>query len=79
MDLTNFTGKVAIGVSVAIILAFIALIILAVFCVGLGAVSSATNSHAVQDTQQEYPKLQGNISHAQVGISLAVANVTGVQ
>lgn len=40
MDLTNLTGKVAIGVSVAIVLGFIALIALAVFCFGIGAVSN---------------------------------------
>ena len=39
-DLANFAGKVAIGVSIAIVLAFISLIALAVFCVGIGAVSN---------------------------------------
>ena len=76
-DLTSFAGKVAVGVSIAIVLAFIALIALAVFCVGLGAVSSVTNPHVAQDTQQEYQQLQENISHAQVGISGAVQNITG--
>ena len=52
-DLINFAGKVAIGVSIAIVLAFIALIALAVFCVGIGAVSSVTNPHVAQDTQQD--------------------------
>ena len=53
MSLLSFCGKFATWISIAIVLAFIALIALAVFCVGLGAVSSATNPHAAQDTQQE--------------------------
>jgi Na+-transporting methylmalonyl-CoA/oxaloacetate decarboxylase gamma subunit len=76
-DLANFAGKVAVGASIAIVLVFIALIVLAVFCVGLGAVSSVTNPHAAQDTQQEYQQLQENISHGQAGISGAVRNTTG--
>ena len=39
-DLVNFAGKVAIGVSIAIVLAFVSLIALAVFCFGIGAVSN---------------------------------------
>ncbi len=77
MSLLSFCGKFAVWISVAIVLVFIALIALAVFCVGLGAVSSVTNPHVAQDTQQEYQQLQENISHAQVGISGAVQNITG--
>jgi Na+-transporting methylmalonyl-CoA/oxaloacetate decarboxylase gamma subunit len=77
MSLLSFCGKFAVWISIAIVLAFIALLILAVFCVGLGAVSSVTNPHAAQDTQQEYQQLQKNISHAQAGISGAIRNTTG--
>ena len=77
MSLLSFCGKVAVGVSCLIVIAFVILILLAVFCVGLGAVSSVTNPHVAQDTQQEYQQLQENISHAQVGISGAVQNITG--
>jgi hypothetical protein len=40
MDLLSFCGKFATGISVAIVLGFIALIALAVFCFGLGALSN---------------------------------------
>ena len=77
MSLLSFCGKFAVWISVAIVLVFIALIALAVFCVGLGAVSSVTNPHATQDTKEQDQQLQENISHAQAGISGAVRNTTG--
>ncbi len=40
MDLLSFCGKFATGISVAIVLGFIALIALVVFCFGLGALSN---------------------------------------
>ena len=59
MSLLSFCGKFAVWISVAIVLVFIALIALAVFCVGLGAVSSVTNPHATQDTGQQVPTITG--------------------
>ena len=40
MSLLSFCGKVAVGVSCLIVIAFVILILLAVFCVGLGAYAS---------------------------------------
>jgi hypothetical protein len=77
MSLLSFCGKIAAGISILIILAFIGLIILAVICIGLGAYESYTNPHVQQDTALEYQQLQENISHAQEGIPGAVTNVTG--
>jgi len=77
MSLISFCGKVAAGVSVLIVLAFIGLVVLAVILIGIGAYKSATNPHITQQTAQEYQQVQENISHAQTAISGAVANVTG--
>ncbi|MGA2161309.1 MAG: hypothetical protein ABSG28_03790 [Methanoregula sp.] len=79
MSLVSFCGKVAAGVSVLIVLAVIGLVILAVILIGVGAYESATNPHITQQTAQEYQQLQENISHAQAGISGAVATVTVVK
>jgi len=77
MSLISFCGKIATGVSVLIVLAFIGLVVLAVILMGVGAYESYTNPHVQQDTAQEYTQLQSNISAGQAGISGAVANVTG--
>ena len=77
MDLTNFAGKVAILVSVAVVLAFLALIFMAVFCTGLGAVDSVVNPHASQDTRQEFQNASTEINTDVSGMNQAVRNVTG--
>jgi hypothetical protein len=77
MDLTNFAGKVAIGISVAIVLVFIALIALAVFCIGLGAVSSVTNPHAAQDAAIEIQNATSQINTGAADIVHAVPTMPG--
>ena len=57
MTLTNLCGKVAIGVSVAIVLIFVFLLIMAAFCVGIGAYESVTGQQNATQTQQDYHNL----------------------
>ena len=72
MTLTNLCGKVAIGVSVAIVLIFLILFVLAAFCVGIGAYESVTGTANSTQTQQDYQNLSeqinqgaGQIQHVQ--------------
>ncbi len=77
MDLVNFAGKTAIGVSVAIVLIAVLLGALLVGCLILGAYESATNPNVTNDTAREYQQLQSNISTGTAGNSGAARNVTG--
>ncbi|MGP7990780.1 hypothetical protein [Methanoregula sp.] len=77
MSLLSFCGKVAAGVSCLIVIAFVILILLAVFCVGLGAYASYTNQHAAQDAQQTYQNVSAKINIGVAGIHGAVSNITG--
>ena len=57
MTLTNLCGKVAILVSVAIVLIFLILVVLAAFCTGIGAYESVTGHANSTQTQQDYQNL----------------------
>ena len=50
MSLVSFCGKVAITVSILIVIAALVLGALLVVCVGIGAYESAANPHIQQDT-----------------------------
>ena len=72
MTLTNLCGKVAIGVSVAIVLIFLILFVLAAFCIGIGAYESVTGTANSTQNQQDYQNLSeqinqgtGQIQHVQ--------------
>ena len=72
MTLTNLCGKVAILVSVAIVLIFLVLFVLAAFCVGIGAYEFVTGTANSTQTQQDYQNLSeqinqgtGQIQHVQ--------------
>ena len=64
MTLINLCGKVAIGVSVAIVLIFVFLLIMAAFCVGIGAYESVTGQQNATQTQQDYQDIQNQIDNA---------------
>ena len=57
MTLLNLCGKVAILVSVAIVLIFLILFVLAAFCTGIGAYESVTGHANSTQTQQDYQNL----------------------
>ena len=77
MSLLSFCGKFAVWISVAIVLVFIALIALPVFCVGLGAVSSVTNPHATQDTQEDTNNYRKISATHRPGSPVRLRNTTG--
>ena len=77
MTLISFCGKFALYFACAIILLVIAIGLLAIFCMGLGAYDSATNSHAISDEQNEYRNASQDIGAGVAGLNRAVNNVTG--
>ena len=66
MTLTNFCGRIAIGVSCLVVMFFVGLIILAGICLVMGAYESTTNPNAANQTAQEYQEAQHQI---QTGVS----------
>jgi hypothetical protein len=62
MSLMQICGKIGAGVSVLVVLLFVALCLLAVACLIAGAYESMTNPNAANQTAQEYAALQQNIS-----------------
>ena len=78
MNLTTLCGKVAITVSILIVVACIILVALTVFCMCLGAYQSYTNPASSNQTSQEYAELQQNISAGQAAIAHAVPAGSGI-
>ena len=68
MSLLSFCGKVAVGVSCLIVIAFVILILLAVFCVGLGAYACTQTNMPAQDAQQTYQNVSAKINIGVAGI-----------
>jgi hypothetical protein len=62
MSLMQICGKIGAGVSVLVVLLFVALCLLVVACLIAGAYESMTNPNAANQTAQEYAALQQNIS-----------------
>jgi outer membrane lipoprotein-sorting protein len=62
MTLFETCGKIGAGVSVLVVLLFVALCLLVVACLIAGAYESVTNPNAANQTAQEYSALQQNIS-----------------
>ena len=72
MTVINLCGKVAILVSVAIVLIFLVLVVLAAFCVGIGAYEAVTGTANSTQTQQDYQNLNQQINNATGQIQKAV-------
>ncbi|MGA7627507.1 MAG: hypothetical protein ACLQLR_01465 [Methanoregula sp.] len=77
MSLVSFCGKVAITVSILIVIAALVLGALLVVCVGIGAYESAANPHIQQDTARDYSNVTNQIARGTTGLSGAVRNITG--
>jgi len=77
MDLVNFAGKTAIGVSVAIVLIAVLLGALLIGCLILGAYESATNPHSATDTATELQNATSQINTGVADIARAVPSVPG--
>ena len=78
MSLVSFCGKVAITVSILIVIAAFVLGALLVVCVGIGAYESASKPpHHEQDTARDYSNVTTQIGRGTTGLSGAVQNITG--
>jgi len=77
MTVVNLCGKVAILVSVAIVLIFLTLFVLAAFCVGIGAYESVTVTANSTQTQQDCQNLSEQINQGAGQIQHAVPSGAG--
>ena len=77
MNLIETCGKIGAGVSVLVVLLFVALCLLVVACLIAGAYESVTNPNISSQTQQEYQSLEQNISTGAGQVSSAVPGGSG--